>query len=643
MRLETITLCAFRGYPQEKTFQFGGSNVLINGPNGSGKSSILDAVEYLLTGNIHRLRGYATEGITENKHYPTRGCDPDDMFIEAEFSGEDGTVMTARRELAGGLTTDQSPTPQGFTDLQSLAEKDLHRLSRADLVSLVLTTPKDRGKRINSLLDVEAINERRKQLRRLERNRFGRELRDTRQQLDSREEQLKRRLGVSELDDTEILQAVNDARSNLGGKPLSEVGDWDDPDFRNDLTGPAAEQLSVFRREDVAERIDDLQEWLQTVESSVAEELQEVDRLVRAIAADEATGDMEHLELLERGHEVIDDQTTECPLCGKAWNAERLKEHIEQRREELDRIARRRDNLQSLQADIDQQISEFTNTATQLISIISEEADDEVLSKIETYTAAIEQLATAVASADEVEAGADPAFATRLESLPSVATDDAINHLLDQIPNEPNQSEMETAWQKLRDTEQDLRAIKNMRAEAALAEKGRDVCREMKQSLKTARDDAVAGVYTRVEDSFAELYGSINPDEKDIDVELNQTDAGVSFRIGFFGEDLHPPQALHSEGHQDIMGLCLFMALTRETSTESERYVLLDDVVMSVDREHLRKIAEILKTTIGQEFQVIITTHDEEWEGILGQTDTVPPENQITLTNWDLDTGPDVQ
>jgi len=165
----------------------------------------------------------------------------------------------------------------------------------------------------------------------------------------------------------------------------------------------------------------------------------------------------------------------------------------------------------------------------------------------------------------------------------------------------------------------------------------------MKQSLKTARDDAVAGVYTRVEDSFAELYGSINPDEKDIDVELNQTDAGVSFRIGFFGEDLHPPQALHSEGHQDIMGLCLFMALSRETSTESERYVLLDDVVMSIDREHLRKVAEILKTTVGQEFQVIITTHDEEWEGILGQTDTVPPENQITLTNWDLDTGPDVQ
>ena len=83
MKIEKITLCAFRGYPEETSFEFGGSNALIYGGNGTGKSSLLEAIEYLLTGRIHRLHGHSTAGITKKQHYPTRGCDPDDTFVEA--------------------------------------------------------------------------------------------------------------------------------------------------------------------------------------------------------------------------------------------------------------------------------------------------------------------------------------------------------------------------------------------------------------------------------------------------------------------------------------------------------------------------------------------------------------------------------
>lgn len=642
MRIEKVTLRAFRGYPEETTFEFGGSNALINGGNGTGKSSLLEAIEYLLTGRIHRLHGHATQGITRNRHYPTRSSDPDDMFVEAEFRDEEGMEVTARRELTSGFTTDPSSPPAGFSDLKYLAEKQLHKLTRADLVNLVHATPSDRGDRINSLLDLEAINKRRKQLRRLEKNRFGRKLKNVHSQLEDREKQLKRRLDVSELEEREILQAVNEARSVLGGEPLPELSGWNEPDFREDLHGPAAQQLSVFHRKDVSGRLGDLQQWLDEVEPDIGEQLHEIDRLVRAIAADEANGDIGHLQILEQGSNLIDHQTTECPLCGEEWNPEDLREHVEQRREELDRIAQRRDKLQSIQSVIDNRISEFTNKTKQLISIISEEADDERLSTLERYTGSLEQLADDVATADELGAGSDTEFAERFESLPSGNTTNIIKQLSSRIPDEPNQSELETAWQTLKNTERDLREISSLRADAALAEEGRDVCREIKNQLNEARDDAVDDVYRRIEDSFAELYGNINPDEDDIDVRLEQTNAGVSFRVGFYEDDIHPPQALHSEGHQDLMGLCLFMALSRETSTESERYVLLDDVVMSVDREHLREIASILESTVGQEFQVIITTHDEEWEAILGMTQTVPVENQYTLENWDRDSGPDV-
>lgn len=640
MKIENISLCAFRGYPEETSFEFGSSNALIHGGNGTGKSSLLEAIEYLLTGCIHRLHGRSTAGITKSKHYPTRGCDPDDTFVEAEFTTEDGTEVVARREFTGGLKTDPSPPPEGFSDLQQLAENRLHKLTRADLVNLIHATPSDRGDRINSLLGIEPINQRRKQLRRLERNRFGRRLKDARNQLEDRKKDLKRRLGVSELEESEILEAVNTTRGKLSGEPLSKLGDWGEPDFRDDLTGPEAQKLSVFHREDVSRHVGDLEEWLREDEPVLSRKLEETDRLVRAIAADESSGDIDHLEILEQGSDFIDHQTTQCPLCGEEWNPEELHEHVKRRRKELDRVARRRDDLNTIQVEVDDQISEFTNKANQLLSIIREEADGEVVSSLDRYTEGLEQLADDVAIADGTDA--DPAFADRFESLLSGEVKEAVERLCDDIPEEPNQSELERAWQKLKGTERDLREISSFREDAALAEKCRDVCREMKESLITARDDAVDAVYRRIEDSFAELYGSINPDEEDIDIRLKQTDAGVRFRVGFLGDDVHPAQALHSEGHQDLMGLCLFMALSRETSTASQRYIMLDDVVMSVDREHLNEIASILKSTVGQEFQVIITSHDEEWEGILGRKGTVPVDNQFVLQNWNQDSGPDI-
>ena len=37
--------------------------------------------------------------------------------------------------------------------------------------------------------------------------------------------------------------------------------------------------------------------------------------------------------------------------------------------------------------------------------------------------------------------------------------------------------------------------------------------------------------------------------------------AGVDFKVDFHGRGVNPPNALHSEGHQDSMGICLYLSL----------------------------------------------------------------------------------
>ncbi|MDQ6421937.1 SMC family ATPase [Paenibacillus sp. LHD-117] len=55
MRINSITIEAFRGFQETRTFQFPDTNVIIlHGPNGYGKTSFFDAIEWVLTGAIYR-------------------------------------------------------------------------------------------------------------------------------------------------------------------------------------------------------------------------------------------------------------------------------------------------------------------------------------------------------------------------------------------------------------------------------------------------------------------------------------------------------------------------------------------------------------------------------------------------------------
>src|SRR5207247_2896615 len=56
----------------------------ISGPNGSGKSGVMDAIEFGLTGQIGRLTGRGTKGLSVSEHGPhvDKTKFPDAAFVE---------------------------------------------------------------------------------------------------------------------------------------------------------------------------------------------------------------------------------------------------------------------------------------------------------------------------------------------------------------------------------------------------------------------------------------------------------------------------------------------------------------------------------------------------------------------------------
>ena len=72
IRAKSITVNEFRGI-RNITLNLDGKNFAVCGPNGTGKSGIVDALEFALTGNISRLSGSGTGGLSVKEHGPQIG------------------------------------------------------------------------------------------------------------------------------------------------------------------------------------------------------------------------------------------------------------------------------------------------------------------------------------------------------------------------------------------------------------------------------------------------------------------------------------------------------------------------------------------------------------------------------------------
>src|SRR5260370_34629674 len=69
IKLESAHIEEVRGI-RKLDLDFRKETFAISGPNGSGKSGVIDAIEFGLTGQIGRLTGRGTKGLSVSEHDP---------------------------------------------------------------------------------------------------------------------------------------------------------------------------------------------------------------------------------------------------------------------------------------------------------------------------------------------------------------------------------------------------------------------------------------------------------------------------------------------------------------------------------------------------------------------------------------------
>ena len=118
----------------------------------------------------------------------------------------------------------------------------------------------------------------------------------------------------------------------------------------------------------------------------------------------------------------------------------------------------------------------------------------------------------------------------------------------------------------------------------------------------------LAGIYDAVQKDFTSYYSFINrDDEETFEGKLTPSFGKLAFDVDFYGRGKFPPGAYHSEGHQDGMGLCLYLALMQHTLGDQFTLAVLDDVLMSVDTGHRREVCALLKSRFPKT-QFVLTT-----------------------------------
>lgn len=642
IRIESLTAKDFRGL-RRLTLNPNGKNFGICGFNGTGKSGVVDAIEFALTGNITRLTGQGTSGISIKSHAPhvDGRNQPEQSAVKLVVSIPSlDKRVTIERHV--GDPTNPTVTPNDADILNVIAEVGRHpefALSRREIIKYVITPPGLRSKEVQALLRLDTIERLRLALTKVA-NSCNRDLARYTADVSQTQLRLLRALGIDRLRKEDVLAAVNERRKLLQLDPLA--------DLQRDTS--LAMELVTDPRSPVA-----------TPQISKKQTLVEIDRIVDLVTRFEPTEVTDHresalsalsklrqnptllrnlkrYEFLTTGLTLVEDDA--CPLCDTSWDVTALRKLIAEKIAAGTEAASLRRSVQEALAPFAKILVDFESLTSSLLSVSKRLPTVVDVDAIAAWFAALGEERKRLSSISNLE----DVIKTISERWPQgdERALKAIASLKQNVEALPELSSQEEAKLYLTIANERLEVYRLARRKQELWGKRAEVAQQILQIYDETSNAALNKIYRNVEEDFSKFYRFINrDDEATFEGKLTPSLGKLGFDVDFYGRGLFPPGAYHSEGHQDSMGLCLYLALMRHTLGAQFTFAVLDDVLMSVDTGHRREVCALLKLEFG-ETQLIFTTHDPVWLQHMKTEQLITAKSSIHFHKWTVDARPTV-
>jgi predicted ATPase len=637
IRVDSVTIKEFRGI-RDLTLDFKEKNFAICGPNGTGKSGVVDALEFALTGNVSRLSGEGRGDISLKQHGPhvDRRNDPGKARVIVKLTIPSlGKTVTVERSLKTPAVA--HVTPSDAASLEMLQHVKSHPeivLSRRELIRYVLATPGKRAEEVQALLHLDQVEQVRALLQKIA-NSCEKQSGVLGTTATQSREHLLRATGTSELTKEQVLAAANAQRAILGLPTLADM--TESTSLKDGMATPGLAQPQRIPKAQALADIRAARETLAEIASApnakcVAEVVADLNALADDIAV---AASVKRETFYTTGMDLI--EAAACPFCDTPWDLGALKRHIQAKIDHLEEISRMRRITENKIAPLTTVLRKVQVAMNTLVGYAALASPPVVIEEARTYGAncgtGVERLTAFLPLAETITA------LTNVPLVPKGALD-AIDRFDKAVSALPDPTKQDAARDWLTVAQERLEvwhdALRKQKAATEQAQRARQV-----SDIYAATSDTVlTGIYASVEKDFASLYGFVNRDDEDkFKAQLIPSMGKLGFDVDFYGRGFFPPGAYHSEGHQDSMGLCLYLALMRHLQGAGFTLAVLDDVLMSVDAGHRREVCALLKKEFPNT-QFIMTTHDPIWlrhmrtEGIIGG------RSALQFRNWSVEQGP---
>ena len=639
MKLLELEIHNFRGI-RDLTIAPRGENFLIYGPNGSGKSAVVDALDFLLTGQISRMKGKGTKDITLKKHGPHVDYSVKDAWIKAnvKIHGLEEPVEIKRSLDHPNKLICENSIRDLINPVIELASRGQHVLTRREILNYVTADSGTRGKQIQTLLKITDVEKTRNTLVKVK-NTLKNNYIGAKSSLNTISAAINSNIGITNYDEEKILDFVNINRNVLDGNPLQDLKS------NSIKEGIEAQALSPDITVNIQLLKIDLKKVHEINSDKNKESLSNIDLELRElkakISSDHRMEDaLDHLKLTRLGLDLLGTKSS-CPLCDTPWETGNLKEHLKHKIEIFKESAQNLDRLNEL---TDELILEVNHTLASLNEIIKSAEILELEKNVRALKSWTNEL-DILLSVLEDENYPDPRFSEEMVEV--LFAPNNLDVILDNIysvaiEKSPEPSEEQTAWDNLTRIEENLKNYEISIIDCTKSFESYKKSEIIYNTFLESRDKILNRLYSEIKDRFVELYRELHlDDEREFKAIIMSEGAGVDFKVDFHGRGVNSPNALHSEGHQDSMGICLYLALAERLTQGFIDLIILDDVMMSVDAPHRREICNLLANFFkGRQF--FITTHDQTWARQLQSEGVIKARNRIEFSNWTIENGPSV-
>ena len=597
--INTIKIKSFRGIVDYE-LDMSKKSLVLCGENGSGKSSIVNAFEYLFTGKVDSLSG--TREINHSKSLINITGDKNDVYVEA-LIGEDNIS----RSFKDGFNYSYN-----LQDLVDDFSNGSFILNRQKLVSFINSTPNQRYKNINKIIGFDKLDEIETTLKKTNRK-FKNAYKSKTEELTDIISQIE---NTYECDIENVYDEIN--------KILKE--------HELELISPNTdlkEFIKDFSKSDY-ERKSQLKELNNLCDINITDldlKLQKLLDDYEEISLYQLKYSSKLLKILDNSYEIITkEKSDKCPVCQSEIQYGEVIDYINSKKEELElnnqtieKWNRKNNNFISELNDLKYKLNHIKSKLNDKYSFdfnLNDLIDD--LEKLNKFEIKLSQIDT--------------------ETLTNLNKDffSLKNQIAEDLENQSDDY-IENLYESL------LKLIKKEELEIQVekTKKQYEISKITAETFENKKQEVIENIINEIGYLMKSYYDFIHNQEEFNSPEMN-VPKSTSLSLGLnFKEFIADPRTYSSEGHLDSLGLCIFLAFVKKFNKYD--FIILDDIIATVDLGHKEKIANLLFSEF-KDYKFIITTHNKLWfeqlSRISAKHGIKSKINFVEILSWNLEKGP---